>query len=107
MTPPGIRRLLRRCLEKDPKRRLHDMADARIEIEDALANPASAAAGERPRSRRALQWLPWVLVAGLAASGGLWEATRSIPASDNPLANAQFKRARVELDGHLRVGHVE
>jgi serine/threonine protein kinase len=33
--PDGMRRLLRRCLEHDPKRRLHHMADARIEIEDA------------------------------------------------------------------------
>src|SRR5215470_484911 len=35
-TPPGLRRLLRRCLEKDPKRRFHDIADARIELDDAL-----------------------------------------------------------------------
>lgn len=35
-TPAGIRRLLRRCLEKDRKRRLADAADARLEIEDAL-----------------------------------------------------------------------
>ncbi len=32
-TPTSIRRLLRRCLEKDPERRLHDIADARIEIQ--------------------------------------------------------------------------
>src|SRR6266699_5944916 len=38
-TPAGIRRLLQRCLEKDANRRLHDIADARIEIEDALATP--------------------------------------------------------------------
>ena len=36
-TPAGIRRLLRRCLEKDPARRLRDIGDARIEIEDVLA----------------------------------------------------------------------
>jgi eukaryotic-like serine/threonine-protein kinase len=35
-TPENIRVLLRRCLQKDPKQRLHDIADARIEIEDAL-----------------------------------------------------------------------
>jgi serine/threonine protein kinase len=35
-TPAGILTLLRRCLEKDPKRRLHDIADACIEIENAL-----------------------------------------------------------------------
>jgi hypothetical protein len=33
-TPAGIRQLLRRCLDKDPNRRLHDIADARIEIDD-------------------------------------------------------------------------
>ena len=38
-TPPPIRRLLRRCLEKDRKRRLADMADARLEIDDALSSP--------------------------------------------------------------------
>ena len=37
--PAGLVRLLKRCLEKDPKRRLHDIADARIEIEDALNAP--------------------------------------------------------------------
>ena len=36
-TPPSVVRLLRRCLEKDPKRRLHDVADVGIEIDDALA----------------------------------------------------------------------
>ena len=41
-TPPGIQRLLRRCLEKDVKRRLKDIGDARLEIEDALASPADA-----------------------------------------------------------------
>jgi Tol biopolymer transport system component len=32
--PPGLRRLLRRCLEKDPRRRLASMADARLELDD-------------------------------------------------------------------------
>jgi hypothetical protein len=35
-TRAGIRRLLRRCLERDRKRRLPDIADARIEIDEAL-----------------------------------------------------------------------
>jgi serine/threonine protein kinase/Tol biopolymer transport system component len=33
-TPSSIRRLLHRCLEKDPKRRLHDIADARLELDE-------------------------------------------------------------------------
>src|SRR4029450_395525 len=36
-TPQKIRDLLRRCLQKDPQRRLHDIADARIEIDEAQA----------------------------------------------------------------------
>jgi serine/threonine protein kinase/Tol biopolymer transport system component len=39
-TPAKIRDLLRRCLQKDPNRRLHDIADARIEIEDVRAPQA-------------------------------------------------------------------
>jgi serine/threonine protein kinase len=35
-TPPSVQRLLQRCLQKDPKQRLHDIADARIELVDAL-----------------------------------------------------------------------
>ncbi|MGH9369394.1 MAG: protein kinase domain-containing protein [Thermoanaerobaculia bacterium] len=38
-TPGRVRVLLRRCIEKDPVRRLHDIADARIEIEEALGEP--------------------------------------------------------------------
>ena len=33
-TPPGIRQLLERCLEKDPKRRLRDIGDARIQLDE-------------------------------------------------------------------------
>ena len=36
-TPPPIRRLLRRCLDKDVKRRLRDVADARADIDDVLS----------------------------------------------------------------------
>jgi serine/threonine-protein kinase len=36
-TPASARHLLRRCLEKDVRRRIRDSGDARIEIEDALA----------------------------------------------------------------------
>src|SRR5262245_16574936 len=38
--PQSVFSLLRRCLHKDNKHRLHHIADARIEIEDALRNPA-------------------------------------------------------------------
>jgi Tol biopolymer transport system component len=40
-TPATVQRLIRRCLEKDAKRRLRDIADARLEIDEAIAPPAS------------------------------------------------------------------
>ncbi len=67
-TPTPIRRLLRRCLEKDRRKRLADAADARLEIEDALTAPAADASSpgvsaSTSSSSRATR-LAW-LVAGL------------------------------------------
>ena len=45
-TPTEIRRLLRRCLERNPKNRLHDIADARLVLDDLLAGRTDA--GESP-----------------------------------------------------------
>jgi Tol biopolymer transport system component len=39
-TPPAIRQLLRRCLERDPKKRLRDIGDARLAIDEVLAGGA-------------------------------------------------------------------
>ncbi len=52
-TPAGVRRLLQRCLERDPKRRLRDIGEARIALatpQDTEPGPAAGAQGEtRPR----------------------------------------------------------
>jgi serine/threonine protein kinase len=60
-TPAPIRTLLRRCLDKDRKRRIHDAGDIRLEIEDALALPAeslpSAATTSSPFQGSRLGWL--------------------------------------------------
>jgi serine/threonine-protein kinase len=42
-TPASIRKLLARCLEKDPKRRVRDIGDVRFEIEETLARGSSDA----------------------------------------------------------------
>jgi serine/threonine protein kinase/Tol biopolymer transport system component len=44
VTPANVRRLLRRCLEKNVGRRLRDIGDASLEIEDELTSPADASA---------------------------------------------------------------
>ncbi|HVS61977.1 MAG TPA: protein kinase [Thermoanaerobaculia bacterium] len=60
-TPYLVRRLVRRCLEKNPNRRVHDVTDVRLEIEEAAADPLAAPARE-PRAR---PWMPWAAT-GLA-----------------------------------------
>jgi serine/threonine protein kinase len=57
-TPPTIRRLLQRCLERDRNRRLHDIADARIEIDDAQAQPEAPAVTAAPKPvPRLFRWI--------------------------------------------------
>jgi Tol biopolymer transport system component len=56
-TPATVRRLLERCLERDPRERLRDIGDARHELgRGGARQPRAAAAGSAPRSasRRAV-----------------------------------------------------
>jgi serine/threonine protein kinase len=64
-TPPTICALLRRCLQKDPKQRLHDIADARIEIEEALHAPIEPVS---PAFNAPIPGRRWPLAALLIAS---------------------------------------
>jgi len=97
-TPASIRRLLTRCLEKDPKRRMRDIGDVRFDIDEAIArgssdapsvesvpSPASPAGATRAGS---LAWpLLWAaLGASLAAAlawSGVWP--RRGPPEPRPL----------------------
>jgi Tol biopolymer transport system component len=108
-TPPGIRRLLLRCLAKDPKQRLRDIGEARIEIDAIEAAPGGGAALAPPSaaaSTRERTWLPWIAIAAvvaLVAVVGVQEARRYVhgvettPAAafwpfldGDPLAKATF-----------------
>jgi hypothetical protein len=73
-TPASIRRLLRRCLEKDPRRRLRDVGDARLELGEALT-ASTEATGVNASARR---WRTAAVVAmALAlAAAAVWLATR-------------------------------
>ena len=76
-TPARLRDLLRRCLQKDPDRRLHDVADARIEIDEVLAGPSpdsTAAAGLPPEKARRGILAATGIAAALLASVLTWVA---------------------------------
>ena len=76
--PAGVRRLIRRCLEKDPKRRLRDIGDARRELDDVDAAPVRS-----PKR----SWLGWAVAAVMtvAAAGFATQTRRAVaPSVDTP-----------------------
>jgi Tol biopolymer transport system component len=72
--PASIRRLLTRCLEKDPKRRLHAIADANFELDEALteSKPAVVASAAAPQ-RHLTRWLSAAGVIALVLAAGGWK----------------------------------
>ncbi|MBI1876488.1 MAG: serine/threonine protein kinase, partial [Acidobacteria bacterium] len=66
-SPAGMVTLLRRCLEKDPQRRLRDIADVRVWIDEAVASPAAEDSSTASLARRR-ERMAWTLCA-VAATG--------------------------------------
>ncbi len=82
--PVRLFALLQRCLQKDPRRRLRDIGDARLELEDLLASsPEEAPVHKSAVSRRAAIGALAGAAAGLATGGvlgsKLWRGSTSRP----------------------------
>jgi serine/threonine-protein kinase len=118
-TPPAIHTLLRRCLEGDLKRRLRDIGDVRLEIEDALTEraPAGQAArtdGDTDRRKR-LAWMAGLLAIGAVAGVVIATRARTPPAasiqapahfvvplsSSERMAGLDFPAVAISPDGSL------
>ena len=65
-TPAAIEHLLRRCLNKDPRERLHDIADARLDIEEARHAPDIVASAMTTQPARTGSRLAWSVAGALA-----------------------------------------
>jgi Tol biopolymer transport system component len=75
-TPEGVRRLLRRCLEKNPKQRLADIRDARFALEDAQSEPVHSTGRPAAAVRRERFIWAGALLFCLAGAGALlWRAS--------------------------------
>jgi Tol biopolymer transport system component len=112
-TPAQVDRLLRRCLEKDPHRRLHDIADARIELDDVMARPGNGGAApgssvrgsaSDSRMRERVAWTAAVL--GLAAAVGSYVLTRDAGATPPP-ADAPAFHASIVFPREIRLSVAE
>jgi hypothetical protein len=93
--PPNVRRLLRECLQKDPKRRLRDIGDARRLLED----PARGGRPAPPWSRLAWPVLAAMLAAtsvalGVVAWRHLREESAPVTKLFFPLPNESFEPGR-------------
>jgi serine/threonine protein kinase len=82
--PPRATRLLKKCLEKDPRKRLHDIGDAWDLLEDAAPAPVAAAS---PRSLR----LAWSLATLFALSTIALVWTRFMTPAPAPPPSARFQ----------------
>jgi serine/threonine-protein kinase len=94
-TPASVRRLIRRCLRRDPLRRTRDIGDVRLDLEEAASEPALAPGRARPRdadrSRRWTRVAPWALVPALAAlSVSLFVQSRQTPSSSRSVGRVEM-----------------
>ena len=90
-TPPHLRTLLRRCLQKDPQRRLPHIGLARIEIEEGQSGVLASSAGGAQDARPALPTPPrplWkraapaalaVVAAAALGAGAVWTSRPAAP----------------------------
>jgi serine/threonine-protein kinase len=78
--PPSLRRLLIRCLQKDPRERLRDIGEARIAV-DHLASGAVEDSMPAPTVRRSPRWrrvaIPVATAVGASLATTVWFASWS------------------------------
>jgi hypothetical protein len=94
-TPASVGRLLQRCLRKDARVRLRDIADARLELEGDPPAAAGTTVSSGPRARPALRWGAALAALALVASGGWWLGVRQAGSA----APRQPRLTRLTWDG--------
>ena len=112
-TPSRVRSLLERCLRKDERKRWSDMADVRVELEEARTereSHAMAAAMPATKRRRELVLGLAALVFFLTATGGLIWQVLATPSDTRPLEmemivppgspTNSLDQAQISPDGH-------
>ena len=100
-TPPVIRDLLRRCLDRDVRNRLRDIGEARVLIGKYLANPSSGSEASPQAGSQRHSKAPWVAAAAMGliaavAGAGWWYAARAV---ERPLV-----RLDVDLGPEVSLG---
>jgi serine/threonine-protein kinase len=80
---PSVRRLLARCVERNPRKRLQWIGDARLELEDVDDRPSAERDSSPSRS-----WIAWVVAAVGLVIGGVavvWSVLQPAGRTDGPI----------------------
>ena len=103
--PLAVQRLIRRCLRKDPTTRLHDIADASLDIDDAVAESTPLVVplpGHEPvrisKKRAAFVGLSALALIAAIVAIGLWAGSRAAPPNE-----AAAARLAVPIPGTQQV----
>jgi len=83
-TPPSVRRLLHRCLDRDTRTRLRDIGEARIALERPAPVGEAPPAAVSPPHMRIARALPWALCA-VAIALAAWGLSRGAGGDPAPL----------------------
>jgi serine/threonine-protein kinase len=85
-TPPSVRRVVDRCLQRDPTHRIRDAGDVRLELD---VSEAQAVTRDTPEGSPRRAWLGWAAAAALAVTLAIvWtgaESAADAPPSGRPL----------------------
>jgi Tol biopolymer transport system component len=82
-TPPALRQVIRRCVEKDPRRRARDIADVRAELDAA---PGRSAQNARRATTGAVAAMAIVTVAALMVAAAAWRRNPAASLTPAPIA---------------------
>ena len=74
--PASVHRLIARCLDRDPKRRLRDIGEARIALDGPFEQSATAPPATVPVTRRALPFALVALLSVLVTAAAAWYMIR-------------------------------
>jgi Tol biopolymer transport system component len=106
-TPAVLRKLLRRCLEKDPRKRLQSIGDARFDLEEALSGGVDVVASPRiveatpvRRARSGWPWIAATITACVVAAVATLLAYRATRPIEHPLIRLSDQlEAGISLQG--------
>ena len=108
-TPLGLRRVLRRCIQKDRAQRSRDIGDVRLELDEALAAPVeevfeAAAIAEPVSWQRPASIAAALVIAVIVGGMGAWSLTRqtSVPQRHGRFTLVTPQSAPVRLDGNTQ-----